>query len=261
MSEFKFLMNKVRKTYTTHGAAFSVLGDINLSIKEHEFVCIMGPTGCGKSTLMRLMCGIEPCDKESYFQFYDVDAAQHIPKRLLSQMGVVFQSDNLMEWRTVHDNVRLPLEIFGLKRDPKYKNSIEDALKLVGLEDYANCYPKELSGGMRQRAGIARALVHDPSVLMLDQPFGALDAITRKSLNQELLNIYEKMQNTMIMVTNNINEAMTLATRIIVLSPKPAMIVGNFEVPFTLEERRGNMLEQPRFLELRALIGSLIHSI
>lgn len=261
MEEFKFLMNRVQKTYPSHGAAFRVLGDINLSIHAHEFVCIMGPTGCGKSTLMRLMCGIEPCDPGSYFQFYNVDAAQHIPRRLLRMMGVVFQSDNLMEWRTVYENVRLPLEAFGLRRSQAFQHSVEDALELVGLLEYKDCYPRELSGGMRQRVGIARGLVHNPAVLLLDQPFGALDAITRKTLNQELLRIYTEKQNTMVMVTNNINEALTLATRVIILSPKPSMVVGNYTVPFSLEERREGLLENPRFLELRALITALIHSI
>lgn len=261
MEKFKFLMNKVKKTYSSHGCAFRVLGDINLNIHEHEFVCIMGPTGCGKSTLMRLMCGIEPCDPGSYFQFFDINAARHIPQRLLRHMGVVFQSDNLMEWRTVYENVRLPLEVFGLQKDRTFRNSIDEALELVGLTDYKKCYPKELSGGMRQRVGIARSLVHNPSVLLLDQPFGALDAITRKTLNQQLLQIYEKKQNTVIMVTNNINEALTLATRVVILSPKPSIVVGNYEIPFSLEERRNGLLENTRFLELRALITALIHSI
>lgn len=261
METFHFLMNRVSKTYMTRGGAFRVLSDVNLSIKQHEFVCIMGPTGCGKSTLLRLMAGIEPCDPHSDYLFYDVDASQHIPQRLLRHMGMVFQSDNLMEWRTVYQNTRLPLEVFGLKRDKAHRGNIMRSLELVGLREYKDCYPKELSGGMRQRAGIARALVHDPSLLLLDQPFGALDAITRKTLNQELLNIWERLNNTMVMVTNNINEALTLATRIIVLSPAPSMVIGNYTVPFTLEERREGLLENPRFIELRALIIALIHSL
>ena len=166
-----------------------------------------------------------------------------------------------MEWRSVYDNVRLPLEVFGLKRNPDYADNVMKALELVGLQDYKSCYPKELSGGMRQRAGIARALVHNPSMLLLDQPFGALDAITRKTLNQELLNIWERTQSTMVMVTNNVNEALTLATRVIVLSPAPATIIGEFSVPFTLEERRESLIEHPQFITLRAQINNLIHNL
>lgn len=217
MEEFKFLMNRVQKTYPSHGAAFRVLGDINLSIHAHEFVCIMGPTGCGKSTLMRLMCGIEPCDPGSYFQFYNVDAAQHIPRRLLRRMGIVFQSDNLMEWRTVYENVRLPLEAFGLRRSQAFQHSVEDALELVGLREYKDCYPRELSGGMRQRVGIAMAMTFRPKLLLADEPTSALDVTIQAQIVRQMMELRENYHTGMIVVTHNLGVAAYMADKIVVM--------------------------------------------
>ena len=257
MQHFNFKMNKIQKSYMTKSGRLDVLKDISLTIKEHEFICIMGSTGCGKSTLMRIISGLENCSAGD-FVFFGHDAIGLMPSYIRKNTGVIFQSDNLMEWRTVYGNVHLPIEIFGTARGKAAGEAIMEQLKLVGLQDYKDCYPRELSGGMRQRCAIARALVHNPPVLLLDQPFGALDAITRKSLNQELLKIYKERKNTIIMVTNNINEALTLATRLIVLSPIPAKIIGQVDIPFTYEQRTNDLLINPEFLNLREQVNELI---
>ncbi|MBP1737556.1 MAG: uncharacterized protein H6Q60_1437 [Oscillospiraceae bacterium] len=255
MPQFSFLMNHVSKTYMSKNIKTEVLKDISLKIMEGEFICIMGSTGCGKSTLMRIISGIERCSSGEFY-FFNTDASGRMPPSILSHLGVIFQSDNLLEWRTVYQNVKLPLEIFHQKRG--LGKEIMSMLKLVGLQEYKNCYPKELSGGMRQRCAIARALVHQPDMLLLDQPFGALDAITRKALNQELLHIWRERKNTVVMVTNNINEALTLATRVIVLSPAPAEILADVQVPLTFEERTHDLLVNPKFLELRSRLDKLV---
>ena len=257
MHHFNFKMNKVQKSYMTKKGRLEVLKDISLTIKEHEFVCILGSTGCGKSTLMRIISGMEKCS-DGDFVFFGQDASRGVPSSLQKNTGVISQSDNLMEWRTVYANVRLPLEVFGGARGNAAEKSVLEQLRLVGLQDYKACYPKELSGGMRQRCAVARALVHNPSVLLLDQPFGALDAITRKTLNQELLKIWQERQNTIVMVTNNINEALTLATRLIVLSPIPATIVGELDIPLSYKERTQDLLINPEFIRLREQVNELV---
>ncbi len=256
---FSFLMNKVTKSYPVRGGRLEVLGDISLHIREHEFVCVMGSTGCGKSTLMRIMSGVETCGGGEFY-FYNRNASYGIPKKLLSNIGVIFQSDNLLEWRTAFKNVRLQQEALKMKLSEDTDEKVMEMLSLVGLQDYKDCYPRELSGGMRQRCAIARALVHDPQLLLLDQPFGALDAITRKTLNQELLRIWKERGNTAVMVTNSVGEALTLATRVIVLSPPPAVIAHQLSIPLTYEERTGDLLANPKFQALRSHLTDLVRS-
>ena len=253
------LMSRVGKSFDTGKGKNDVLRNISLNIHEGEFVCIMGSTGCGKSTLMRIMSGIEKCSSGT-FNLYEHDVTKGIPKKYLNHLGTMFQSDNLLEWRTVYDNVKLPLEVFGIRNFPDSKQRITSALELVGLLDYKDCYPKELSGGMRQRCAVARALVHSPDILLMDQPFGALDAITRKTLNQELLKIYHKTGCTGVMVTNNVSEALTIATRVIVLGQSPTTITAKIDVPFTYEERINDLIENPEFLKLRAELDRYVRA-
>ena len=215
--EFRFLMNKVQKTYMTRNGALRVLEDITLSIEEHEFICIMGSTGCGKTTLMRLMSGIEACDRGSDFYFYNVDASHRIPKSLLSHVGVVFQGDNLMEWRSVYDNVRLPLEVFGLKRNPDYADNVMKALELVGLQDYKSCYPKELSGGMRQRVVIAIALSCNPDLLICDEPTTALDVTIQAKIIELIRRIQKERGISVIYITHDLGVVAKVADYIHVM--------------------------------------------
>lgn len=234
------------------------LDDINLTILEGEYVCILGPSGCGKSTLLKIIGGIEKPTLGSIVMDEEV-FEDGIPKSHLKDFGFVFQQHNLLEWRTVQKNLRLNLEIFRLKGS-EWEKRVEEMLEIVGLQDYANIYPHELSGGMKQRTGIARALVHDPKVLIMDQPFGALDAITRNMLSYEMLDIWKKTQKTMIMVTNSVEEALLVSSRILVMNKKGEFIskIVN-DVP--LKARDEKIAYNDRYNELRKKLDDIVHEI
>lgn len=253
-----FTLMNISKTFEKRDGEVTVVDNIQLSVKKSEFICIMGSSGCGKSTLMKIMGGIEkPTSGRIYLN--GVEYENGITPDALSKFGYVFQNNNLLDWRTTAKNVRLPLEIFKLKGE-KWNRRVDEMLDIVGLLNYKGCYPYELSGGMRQRVGIARSLVHDPEVLLLDQPFGALDAITRKLLGYVLLNIWEKTQKTIIMVTNNIDEALLLSSRVFVLSATPAKIAYEFQNDIPISQRDENLQSNDRFNELRAKINHVIRS-
>jgi NitT/TauT family transport system ATP-binding protein len=203
-----------------------------MAVREGEFVAIVGPSGCGKSTLLRIMGGLLlPSQGQVY-----LDGEQLLAPR--RQVGFVFQSVNLMPWRTVLRNVTLPLE---LARAPmaEAEARARDLLVLVGLKGFEDAYPRELSGGMAQRVAIARALIARPALLLLDEPFGSLDAISRERMNLDLLRIWQAQRVTAVMVTHDLEEAVFLADRVLVMSPRPGRILAEVEVdlprPRTLE--------------------------
>jgi ABC-type nitrate/sulfonate/bicarbonate transport system, ATPase component len=259
LAEKFFTLQNICKRFETNDGEVAILDDINISIAEKEFVCIMGPTGSGKSTLMKIMGGIET-PTSGKISVKNETYENGIPRNALRQFGFVFQNDNLMAWRSAEKNLALPLEIFKLK-GPEWKKRIGEMLQIVGLTDYKDCFPYELSGGMRQRVGIARALVHNPEVLLLDQPLGALDAITRKMLAYEILKIWEETQKTIVMVTNNMDEALLLSNRIFVLSPLPAKIAYEIQVDIPYEARNENIGENSRFNELRHELNLIVHKV
>lgn len=243
------VLSNINKEVTTkEGTKKTILRNIDLQVEKGEFICIMGPSGCGKSVLLNIMGGIEKSSSGTVL-FMGNDCSRKMGKAVKKNIGYVFQQDNLLAWRTVYKNVRLSLEVGKCRADERIK--IAEALEMVGLENYADCYPKELSGGMRQRAGIARALVKDAEVLMLDQPFGALDAITRKTLGYKLLDIWNETKKTMVMLTNGVEEALLLANKIYIMSPLPGHFVQEIEIPFTYEERKGNLSADKRYLKLK----------
>jgi NitT/TauT family transport system ATP-binding protein len=214
----------VSKRYRTRsGETIEALADIHLSVRAGEFVTIVGPSGCGKSTLLKLLAGtIRPTAGEMTLRGQKVTG----PNR---NVGVVFQSPVLLPWRTVMDNLMLPVEVQRLPR-AKFEARARDYLKLVGLDGFATKYPSELSGGMQQRVGIGRALIHDPAVLLMDEPFGALDAMTREFMNLELLRIWTTSRKTVILVTHSIPESVFLADRVLVMSARPGRIVETIDV-------------------------------
>jgi NitT/TauT family transport system ATP-binding protein len=185
------------------------------------------------------------------------DLGSQIPSRALKKFGFVFQNDNLLPWRTAAKNLSLTLEIMRLN-DEKSKARIEEMMEIVGLQDYMDVYPHELSGGMRQRVGIARALVGNPEILLMDQPLGALDAITRKMLTYELLSIWKKTQKTIVMVTNNVEETLILANRVYIFSPLPGKIIKEITVDIPFEERGPQIVENSTFNRLRDEINELV---
>jgi NitT/TauT family transport system ATP-binding protein len=207
-------------TFQTADAPVHALTDINLSVRAGEFVSLIGPSGCGKTTLMRIVADLEQPTGGSAL----VNGMTPQEARLKRAYGYVFQAPALYPWRNVLGNVTLPHEIFGLskeERDQKAKRYLD----LVGLAGFETKYPWQLSGGMQQRVSIARALSFDPAILLMDEPFGALDEITRDRMNEELLSIWHKTRKTVIFVTHSIDEAVLLSTRIVVMSARPGRII------------------------------------
>jgi len=247
----KLVVENVSKSYRKGNIALPVLENLSLSVEDSEFIVLLGPSGCGKSTLLRIVDGIETCDGGRI-----VLDGQDVTGTTGHGRGMVFQSFELFPWRTTLDNVAFGLEVAGVD----HKTRIEAAhhrIDMVGLSGFENAYPYELSGGMQQRVGIARALAINPSILLMDEPYGALDVQTRDLLQDELLNIWEKERKTVIFVTHSIEEALYLADRIIVMSPRPGRIDRIVNVPFE-RPRRDTLKTDPQFLSMRREIWEIL---
>ncbi|MFA4861374.1 ABC transporter ATP-binding protein [Methanoregula sp.] len=205
------------------GSRLVVLDNINLEVKDKEFVCILGSSGCGKTTLLRLIAGLDEAQEGSIIIDGEEIKGQN-PK-----VGMVFQEYSLFPWRTVIDNIAFGLEMKGLGKEERYRVA-ERYLDLVNLTQFRDSYPSELSGGMRQRVAVVRALTLDPVLLLMDEPFGALDAQTRNMLQKELLDIWEETKKTVVFITHSVDEAVYLSDRIIVITPRPGRICRVFDV-------------------------------
>jgi NitT/TauT family transport system ATP-binding protein len=225
----------VRKVYRTRGAEFLAVSEVTFDVEQGELVTMVGPSGCGKSTLLKILAGLHPHDAG---EVRIGNRAQPFdPGR---DIGMVFQQALLLKWRRIIDNVVLPAEILGLPMKAA-RDRARDLLAMVGLAGFEDKYPYELSGGMQQRAAIARALVHDPKLVLMDEPFGALDALTREKMNLELLRIWKEAGKTIVFVTHGISEAVFLGTRVVVFSAGPARMADNFEID----------LPHPRTLDMK----------
>jgi len=215
--------------YATRGERLEALQDIHFGAEEGEFVAIVGPSGCGKSTLLKIVAGLlRPSSGAVRVDGRTVDGP-------LDGVGIVFQSPTLLKWRTVLGNVMLPGEAKGVPREAA-RRAAADLLKLVGLEGFEDRYPRELSGGMQQRVALSRALLLDPRILLMDEPFGALDAMTREEMNLELLRIWEERRKTALFITHSIPEAVFLADRVVVMTARPGCVRGI--VPIALPRPR-----------------------
>ena len=200
----------LEKIFTTLRGSIHALHDVSFTVSKGEFVTFVGPSGCGKTTILRIVGGmLDKTDGEVFIKGKYVKESQ-------KEIGVIFQSPNLLPWRTLLKNVLLPLEVLGINT-PENQKRARDLIELVGLAGFEDKYPNELSGGMQQRVGIARALVHNPSILLMDEPFGALDAITREQLDMEILRIWGQAKKTIMFVTHSVEEAVFLSERIIVM--------------------------------------------
>lgn len=213
----------VNLTYRVEGrSSVDAVRGVSLSIEDGEFIAVVGPSGCGKSSLLRLALGLQMKSGGTI----RIDGSEvEKPRR---DVGVVFQTPVLLPWRTILQNVLLPADVLKLPRAKATQNAHE-LLALAGLKGFEHCYPYELSGGMQQRAGIVRALVHDPRVLLMDEPFAALDALTRETMSIELQRIWMARRKTIVFVTHNISEAVLLADRVIVMSARPGRIIADLE--------------------------------
>jgi NitT/TauT family transport system ATP-binding protein len=225
----------VKKVYRTSGKEFLAVSEATFDVEAGELVALVGPSGCGKTTLLKILAGLH--SHESGQVRIGSKAQPFDPSR---DIGMVFQQPLLLKWRRIIDNVLLPAEILGLPRAASLERA-RDLIALVGLKGNEDKYPYELSGGMQQRAAIARALVHDPKLILMDEPFGALDALTREKMNIELLRIWQKSQKTIVFVTHGITEAVFLGTRVIVLTAGPARMADHFDVD----------LPHPRTLDMK----------
>jgi NitT/TauT family transport system ATP-binding protein len=240
----------VYKTYQTRTGPTVALQRVDLTIRQNEFVTLVGPSGCGKSTLLKIIdLLIAPSRGAVLFDGRPLAA----PSR---NVGMVFQEPVLLPWRVILDNVMLPAEVLGLDLVQARRRAM-DLLSLVGLAGFEQRYPKELSGGMQQRAAICRSLVHDPSILLMDEPFAALDAMTREELGFELLRIWDLYKKTVVFVTHQISEAILLADRVVAMSPRPGRIekVIDVELP---RPRRLDMQFSPEFKRYSDEIRTLI---
>ncbi len=237
-------LDGVSKTYPGWAGATEALRDVSLVIERGEFVSLIGPSGCGKSTLLRIVGDLVPLSEGTV----TVNGKSPQEARLSRDYGIVFQAPVLYEWRTVEANVRLPLEVMGWPRGERDER-VRALLRLVGLDAFRRHFPWQLSGGMQQRVAIARALVTHPAILLMDEPFGALDEMTRERLNLELLSACGETAATVLFVTHSVPEAVFLSSRVVVLSPRPGRIerVVDVDLPRPRDEKTRAL---PRFFEL-----------
>jgi len=248
MTNESFLtISNVSKVYDTPKGPYTVLDGVNFTVREGEFVCIIGHSGCGKSTLLNMVAGFsQPSQGVVYLQ--DRPVAKPGPDRMM-----VFQNYCLLPWKTAFENVYLAVEsAYPNKTRPEKVGITHEHLNLVGLTEAAKKYPGQLSGGMKQRVAIARALAIRPQVLILDEPFGALDAITREELQDELLKIWRDHRTTVLMITHDIDEALYLSDRVVMMTNGPSAKIGEvLEVKFSRPRNRSRMMEDPHYYELR----------
>jgi NitT/TauT family transport system ATP-binding protein len=237
-------LNDVSQTFAVKDGSMTALQDISLTIQPGEFVSLIGPSGCGKSTLLRIVGDlIRPTSG-----VVQVNGKPAHDARLRREYGMVFQAPVLFDWRTVEANVRLPLELMGMDRTTRDKR-VKDMIELVELGSFMRHYPQQLSGGMQQRVAIARALALEPTLLLMDEPFGALDEMTRERLNAEVLRIWNATGTTVIFVTHSIPEAVFLSTRVVVMSPRPGRITNLVDIDLP-QPRTDQTRETERYFEL-----------
>jgi NitT/TauT family transport system ATP-binding protein len=234
-------VENVTKAFMMEKSKILVLDNVNFSVGNDEFVCLVGPSGCGKSTLLRIIAGLEKSDSGRIL-FHGQPIAHPTPK-----IAMVFQLFGLLPWKTALENVELPLEVLGFEKEKRI-HIAEEYLKMVGLEGFENTYPHDLSGGMKQRVGIARALALKPEVLLMDEPFSSLDELTAKTLRELVLDIWRNPTlptNTFIMVSHNVEEAVFMADKVIVMSPRPGKVVGTVKID--IPRPRSKHLRDPEY--------------
>jgi NitT/TauT family transport system ATP-binding protein len=242
----------VNKTYRTRDGDVPTLRNIDISVDDGELLVIVGPSGCGKSTLLRLVAGLLPPTSG------EIRVEGRLVTKPFGEVGIVFQSPLLLPWRRVLGNIMMPVEVKGLPRGP-YLQRARELLRMVSLEGFERKYPWQLSGGMQQRVSICRALIHDPRIVLMDEPFGALDALTRERMNLELQRIHRETKKTILLITHSIQEAVFLGDRVLVMTSRPGEIAAVYKVDLP-RPRALDVMGDPRFVELTQTIRHHFHS-
>jgi len=229
MQKPKIILENVSKTFKTRRQEIEALRDITLHVNEHEIVTLIGPSGCGKSTIIRLLDDIvKPTSGKIIVDGYEYDN-HSVPKEIVRNFGFVFQHPNLLPWLTVKKNIMFPLRVYG-ERDKKWSDYADELLALAGMSEYADAYPNELSGGMLQRVGVLRAMAHQPPILLMDEPYGALDELLREQLDIETMRLRKELNQTIVFVTHNIKEAVFVSDRVYVLDTHPGRVVDEIKI-------------------------------
>lgn len=242
-------VSNLSKTY----GQLKVLDDVNFTIGESEFVSILGPSGCGKSTVLRMIAGLIEPDEGSQIRLWGQQSQGHN-----DQVGVVFQTHNMLPWLTVEKNIRLSCEVGGVAK-AEITRRVDEILPVLKLEGFRDKYPHQISGGMKQRAALGQTLITQPKLLLLDEPFGALDALTRDQLNVELLRLWQKIKKTVVLITHSISEAIFLSDRVLVMSDRPSKVINDIRIDLPRPRDPKATKEDPRFgqyvTQLSALMG------
>lgn len=237
--EDKIRLDNITKVFKTKRASITAVRNVSMYVKDNEFVSLVGPSGCGKSTVIRMIENIiKPT--EGTITVDGVTYSDVIPKETLRNLGFIFQSHNLLPWMTVEQNLRMPLGVFGLK-GPKWDEHVEELLDFAKLKKLRHVYVNDLSVSMQQRLGVIRAMVHDPEILLMDEPFGALDALTRDQLDIQLMEICARTKKTVIFITHNVGESVLMSDRIYVMKTTPGEIIGELTID----------LPRPRVLSMK----------
>ena len=244
--------DQVSVTFPTDRGALQVVDNVSFTIEEGEFVCVVGPSGCGKTTLMNMLAGfVKPTSGRVLLNGQDIEGPGQ-------DRGVIFQEYGVFPWLTVEQNILFGLKLSRSKASAsEHPNICRKYLELMGLKDFASAYPKTLSGGMRQRLAIARAYAAQPEFLLMDEPFGALDAQTRTKMQNLLLDVLQQEGKTVMMITHSVDEAIYLATKILVVTARPSRVKEIIHVPFGYP-RHENLHDDPRFVELKARLRELV---